>query len=93
MEKHSVKNYINSKHFGCDHKFIAVNWKKTEKSKSATQLMCQHCLSVVAFQDVAESCGELKAEAKLHVADIALERNVIEPHVVDSEISESVDGV
>ena len=86
MEKQILKKFIESRHMDCSHKFIAVNWKKTEKSESATQLMCQHCLSVVAFRDVAESCGELKTEAPLNVAQVPLKGHVIETHVVDSKI-------
>lgn len=93
MDKCNLKKFINSKHMDCVHRFIIVNWKKTEKFESATQLMCQHCLSVINFQDVAESCGELKAEANLAVAELPSEGNIVEPHVVDSEISESVDAV
>lgn len=93
MEKCHLKKFIAARHLECEHRFIIVNWKKTEKFESATQLMCQHCLSVINFQDVAESCGELKTEAGLQVAELSLVGDVVEPHVVDSEIAQGIDPV
>lgn len=96
MEKCHLKKYIESNHMECSHDFLVVNWKKSDKYESATQLMCRRCLSVVNFQDVAESCGELKAEAGLKPVDVAelpIVGGVVEPHVVDSEVSEGIDPV
>ena len=62
MNKEIVKAYIANANLECKHSFTVVNWRITDNSHAATQLMCRHCLSVLNFQDVAESCGELKAE-------------------------------
>ena len=38
----------------CDHTFIVVSKKKSDKSEHATQLMCQHCLMLESFTEVAQ---------------------------------------
>lgn len=73
MNRDDVHQHINSKAPHCEHNFIATNTKKTEKHDSVTQMVCQKCLLLVNFHDVASGCEEYKkcnAEAKSHQSDI-----------------------
>lgn len=36
----------------CEHNFIPVNWRITETSKSASQLMCTKCLQLIDMVDI-----------------------------------------
>ena len=63
MNKESVKKYIKECHLECEHNFMVARWKKNDASESASELLCSKCLVLINFQDIAESCGEIKAEA------------------------------
>jgi len=60
MNKEIVKQHIIDCAAGCKHEFIVVSQKNNETSTHATQLMCSRCLILLNFQDIAESCGEIK---------------------------------
>ena len=53
MLTEDVHKHINAKAPHCEHNFIATNTKKTETHEAVTQMVCQRCLMLVNFQDVA----------------------------------------
>lgn len=65
MLKPHVHAHINDKAPNCEHNFIATNTKKTEKHDSVTQMVCQRCLLLVNFEDVASGCAAYR-EASLN---------------------------
>lgn len=56
MDLKAVKDMVDGgKPGACKHTFIVTNVKNGVKGRSASQIMCQHCLRLATFEDVAKA--------------------------------------
>lgn len=54
----------------CEHQYLVTQWKKTDTSESAQELMCPLCMHIIDMGDMIEAKSEKAKNKKLKAVEL-----------------------